>query len=129
MPKLLIALATTVALVGPAAAETYTYMCRVGDKPYPVTVTTPNEKDCHRPYTVCNLSGGTITWRGVTFRNVSGTSEDCKARFTATRDSVHVELCTATQGYASLTISGDYGEENEYGLDEDTFDCEMKGRR
>ena len=39
MTKLLIALATTVALVGPAAAETYTYMCRVGDKPYPVTLT------------------------------------------------------------------------------------------
>ena len=125
MKKLLIALATTVALVGPAAAGgTFTYMCRVGDKLYPVTVTTPNKRDCDRPYTVCNLSGGTIKWRGVTFRNVSGTYEDCKAKFTATRNSVHVELCTATKGYASLTISGDYGEENEYGLDEGTFDCE-----
>ena len=45
MKKLLIALATTVALVGPAAAGTSTYMCRVADKLYPVTVTTPNEGD------------------------------------------------------------------------------------
>src|SRR5262249_22794271 len=120
MTKLLIALATTVALVGPATARTHTYTCRVGDKLYPVTVTTPNERDCDRPYTVCNFSGGTITWRGVTFRNVSGTSEDCKTRFTATRNGVHVELCTATQGYARLTLSGM--------VDEDTFECQMPGR-
>ena len=45
MTKFLIALATTVALAGPASAKTYTYMCRVGHKLYPVTVTTPNEGD------------------------------------------------------------------------------------
>jgi len=117
MTKLLIALATTVALVGPAHAKTYTYMCRMGHKLYPVTLTTPNEGDCSSPYSVCDLSGGTITWRGVTFRNVSGTQEDCKAKFTATRDGVTIELCTATQGSANLTVG------------KDTFECEMPESR
>jgi len=114
--KWLIGLATAVALVGPAHAKTYTYKCRVGHKLYPVTVTTPNEGDCSTPDSVCNLSGGTITWRGVTYRNVKGTQEECKAQFTATRNGVNVELCTATQGAADLTVNGD------------RFECQMPGR-
>jgi hypothetical protein len=90
-------------------------MCRVHQKLYPVTLTTPNEGDCG-PYMECDLSGGTITWRGVTFRNVSGTQEECKAKFTATRNGVTVELCTATQGAADLTVGSD------------TFDCQMPER-
>jgi hypothetical protein len=122
MTKLLIALATTVALVGGAHAKTYTYMCRVHHKLYPVTITTPNEGDCSRPYSVCDLGGGTITWRGVTFRNVSATQEDCKAKFTATRNGVTVELCTATQGAAGLTVGGNTDENT------DEFECQMPGR-
>jgi hypothetical protein len=105
--KLLIALATTVALVGPAVAGTSTYMCQVGHKFYPVTLTTPNED---------SLRGATITWRGVTFRNVKF-GEGCKTNFVATRDGVTVELCTATQGAADLTIGGD------------TFECQLKADR
>src|SRR5262245_38769992 len=104
-------LATTVALVGPAAAGTYTYMCRVDPKLHPVTITTPYEREDGS-----GLGGGTITWRGVTFRNVKW-EDDCKAKFTATRDGVTIELCTATQGSASLTLEGG------------TYDCQMPGRR
>jgi hypothetical protein len=117
MKKWLIALATTVALAGPAAAGTSTYMCRVGHKLYPVTVTTPNEGDSSSLDVKKRgtLSGGTITWRGKTFPNVKETG-DCKANFVATRDGVTVELCTATQGVADLTVG------------KDTFECQMPGR-
>src|SRR5262249_35196035 len=117
MSKLLIAFATTVALVGPAHAKTYTYMCRVDHKLYPVTVTTPNEGDSSSldEKKRGTLSGGTIMWRGVTFRNVTETG-DCKANFVATHNGVTIELCTATQGVADLTIG------------EDTFECQMPGR-
>jgi len=92
-----------------AHARTYTYMCRVGQKTYPVTVTTPNEASSG------SLSGGTLTWRGTTFRNVKETG-DCKANFVATRDGVTVELCAATQGVADLTVG------------KETFECQMPGR-
>ena len=117
MTKFLIALATTVALAGPASAKTYTYMCRVGHKLYPVTVTTPNEGDSSSldEKKRGTLDGGTITWRGKTFPNVKETG-DCKANFVATRDGVTIELCTATQGVADLTVG------------KETFECQMPGR-
>src|SRR5262245_17054605 len=101
MMKFLIALATTVALTGPAAAGTYTYMCRVGHKLDPVTVTTPNEGNSSSldEKKRGTLSGGTITWRGKTYRDVKETG-DCKANFVASRDGITIELCTATQGVA-----------------------------
>jgi hypothetical protein len=46
-----------------AHASSYTYMCRVAHKSYPVQVTTPNEASG-------SMDGGTITWRGTTFQNV-----------------------------------------------------------
>jgi len=105
-------LLTTVAalfLTTAAHAGTYTYMCQVDDKSYPVTVTTPYERNG-------GLGGGTITWRGTTFRNVKW-EDDCKAKFVATRNGVTIELCAATQGVADLTVDGE------------TFDCQMRGRR
>jgi hypothetical protein len=118
MKTWLITLATTVALVGPASARTYTYMCQVNDKSYPVTLTTPYEKDSSSVDATRrgSLSGGTITWRGVTFRNVKW-EDDCHAKFTATRDGVTIELCTATQGVADLTVG------------KDTFECQMPEQR
>jgi len=100
MRKLLFA--TTIAVLTTASgahARTYTYMCRVGHNSYPVTVTTPNE-------TSGGLGGGTITWRGVTYPNVKS-GDDCKAQFTATRNGVTIELCTATQGVADLRVGKD----------------------
>jgi hypothetical protein len=91
---------------GAAHAKTYTYMCQVGPKSYPVTVTSPNE--AHGV-----LGGGTIMWRGMTYPNVKANFADCKVQFTATRNGVTIELCTATQGSASLTLEGG------------TFDCQM----
>ena len=70
----------------------------------------------------CDLSGGTITWRGVTFRNVSGTQEECKAKFTAATASL-LSLHGQLQGAADLTIR-----RGEFTDDEDTFDCQMPGR-
>src|SRR5262249_27538196 len=64
---------------------------------YPVTVTTPNENDD-------DMEGGTITWRGTVFQDVT-LGEGCKYNFVATnRDGDTAELCTATKGYADLTI-------------------------
>jgi hypothetical protein len=102
------ALAATV-LATSAQAKTYTYMCRVDSKSYPVTVTTPNEAKG-------SLSGGTITWRNRVFHNVEETG-DCKAKFVATSNRVTIELCAATQGVADLKVG------------EDTFECEMERRR
>ena len=108
MRKLLLAAAALAALSGTANARTYTYMCRVGSKSYPVKVTTPNEAKG-------SFSGGTITWRGTAFKNVEA-SDDCKVKFVAERNGVTIELCTATQGAADLTVGSD------------TFDCQMPGR-
>jgi hypothetical protein len=91
-----------------AHAKTYTYMCREGLKSHPVTVTTPNE--AHGV-----LGGGTITWKGLTYPNVKANLADCKVQFTATRNGITIELCTATQGAASLTLEGG------------TLPCQMPG--
>ena len=105
--KTIITTAAILAAITTAAhAETYTYMCRVGHKSYPVRVTTPNEANG-------SMSGGTITWRGMVFQNVK-LGDGCRYNFVATRDGVTAELCTATQGVADLKIG------------KDTFDCQMK---
>jgi hypothetical protein len=70
MRKLLLAAVALAALSVTANADTYTYMCRVGPKFYPVKATTPKD----------SLSGGTITWRGTVFKNVE-LGEGCKANF------------------------------------------------
>jgi hypothetical protein len=85
---------------------TYTYVCRVGQKSYPVQVTTPNEANG-------SMSGGTITWRGTAFQKVE-LGDGCRYNFVAAREGVTAELCTATKGYASLKIG------------KDTFDCQMR---
>jgi hypothetical protein len=89
MKKLIMAIvALGVLTSGANAGESYTYHCRVGNKTYPVTVTTPDE----------SLEGGTITWRGVVYRNVK-LAEGCRYNFHATSsDGVTLELCTATKG-------------------------------
>jgi hypothetical protein len=110
MKKMLIAAVAVLSIASTAHAKTYTYVCRVDYKLYPVTLTTPYEREDGS-----GLGGGTITWRGVTFRDVKW-EDDCHAKFTATRDGVTVELCTATQGVADLTVDGD------------TFECQMPGR-
>ena len=107
MRKLLVAAVALAALAGGANAETYTYMCKVGPKSYPITVFTPKG----------SLEGGTIMWRGKTFWNVE-VGDGCKAQFLAQSDDGDaLELCTATQGYASLAIGVA------------SYDCEMPGRR
>jgi len=91
----LIAALAVLATIATAHAESYTYMCKDGRKTSPVTVTTPNED---------TQEGGTITWRGDTFANVEF-GDGCRYKFvTTTKDGEPVELCTATQGYADLTI-------------------------
>jgi hypothetical protein len=108
MRKLLIAAVALAALAGSANAETYTYMCRVGSKSYPITVFSPKGGA---------LEGSTIMWRGKVFRDVE-VGDGCKAQFFAQSDNGDaLELCAATQGYASLTIGVA------------SYDCEMPGRR
>jgi hypothetical protein len=105
--KLAIVTAAVLTVITTAAhAATYTYMCRVGQKSYPVQVTTPNEANG-------SMSGGTITWRGTACQNVE-LGDGCRYNFVATRDGVTAELCTATKGVASLKIG------------KDTFDCQMR---
>ena len=105
--KLAIATATALAAIATAAhANTYTYMCRVGHKSYPVEVTTPNEANG-------SMDGGTITWRGMVFRNVR-LGDGCRYNFVATSDGVTAELCTATKGVADLKIG------------KATFECQMR---
>jgi hypothetical protein len=94
MKTILLTAVTLVSMLVTAQAETYTYMCKVGPKSYPVTVTTPNDDD---------MEGGTITWRGTVFQDVK-LGEGCRYNFVATKDGVIAELCTATKGYADLTI-------------------------
>jgi hypothetical protein len=99
MKKLLVASSTAiaVALATPAMAD-YTYLCRVGHKSYPVTLRIPHEDRDNNP-----TEGGSITWRGVTYSDLKQV-EGCRESYTATNNGVTAELCTATQGYADLTI-------------------------
>jgi hypothetical protein len=94
-------------LSAPAAHATdYTYCCKSGRKFYPINLTIPNEEKG-------DLEGGVITWRGTKFPNVKLTG-DCRYEFIATNSNgVTVKLCTATQGYAELSVrkSDYYGNE------------------
>jgi len=95
MKTILLTAVTLISMLVTAQAGTYTYMCKVGSKSYPVTVTTPSNDD---------LEGGTITWRGRVFQDVK-LGEGCRYNFLATaKDGTTAELCTATKGVADLTI-------------------------
>jgi hypothetical protein len=86
-----ILLATTPAMAGTA---TYTYLCQVGHKSYPVTI-----RDSYP-------APGTITWHRTTYRNLKAVESGCKEEFQATSDNgVTIDLCAATQGIADLRIS------------------------
>jgi hypothetical protein len=68
---------------------------------------------CHRPddfklYAAkLDLTNKTITWNGSVYRNLKSLTYDCaKACFQATNRNGMVVLSTATQGVASLTVSG-----------------------
>jgi hypothetical protein len=99
--KTLLLAVTALVLTTAAHANTYTYMCKVGQKSYPVTVTTPYEESGGPQ----GLGGGVLTWRGKTYPNVKE-GEGCKANFTVSRDGTNIELCAATHGYADLTVNG-----------------------
>jgi len=90
---LLVAIATAA-----RADDSYTYMCKVGRKIYPVTV---------------DQDKGTLTWRGETYTDLK-IGEGCRVEFIATRNGVTATLCTSTKGVAGLKI-GDGGE----------LDCQM----
>jgi hypothetical protein len=81
---------------------TYLYMCKVGPKKYPVTV---------------NLIQDKLIWLGTTYTHVTDDINDCKVKYTATRNDATIELCVATKGAATLSIAGD------------EFDCQMPGRK
>jgi hypothetical protein len=91
MKMSMIAVALMATIATPAHAESYTYMCRV-----------PNE---HKSYPLkIDVDKATLTWRGTTFRNLQHV-DGCKYSWQATTsDGVMAEVCTATQGYADLTI-------------------------
>jgi hypothetical protein len=93
MSMIAVALMATIATPAHAESYTYNYMCRV-----------PNE---HKSYPLkIDDNEATLTWRGTTFRNLQGSFVDtCKYSWQATTsDGVMAKVCTATQGYADLTI-------------------------
>jgi hypothetical protein len=75
---------------------------------YPAVLDTGSKDDCNGETTSC-----IIKWRGTTFRNVK-MGEGCRADYIATDNGVKVDLCTATQGVADLTIGNV------------KFDCRMR---
>lgn len=109
MKRLLQTLYLTASIIGvtPAHADSYVWLCRDHHKNSPVTLDTGQDDDCSGSTTPC-----TITWRGVTWRNVKQ-GEDCKANYLGTENGVDIDLCTATQGVADLTVG------------KESFDCQM----
>jgi hypothetical protein len=101
--KLVVAAALAVAVIGNADAKTVTYGCRFPDLPPP--------DGSYRHALKIDFTKKTITWKGYTFRNLKevyddGSGKDCaKACFSATRRDGEVRIDTATQGFATLTIS------------------------
>ena len=95
--KLLLASAIAVIGATPAMADTYTYLCRVGHKSYPVTLDDA-DGGCDGATTSC-----TITWRGTTFRNVK-LGEGCRLEYLAAQNGVTIDFCTGTKGYADLKV-------------------------
>ena len=100
--------------IAPEDKATYHYLCKDRGKSYPVILQTTLDDGG-------NLKGGTITWRGTTYQNLKdprseGTETDCggSSEFTATdANGITADLCTATQGAATLTIG------------KQDFDCQM----
>jgi hypothetical protein len=113
MKRVLTALALSAPLVTPAisGATTATWMCQVGHSSYPVTLTAKANGKANSRADGGYWEGGTITWRGRVFRNIKLVDE-CKVKFTATRNGVTIALCAATQGVADLSIG------------KDDFDCQ-----
>jgi hypothetical protein len=99
MTKTLLIAIALVSMLVTAQAETYTYMCKDGSKTYPVKVTTPNERRTADD----DMEGGTITWRGTVYQDVK-LGEGCRYNFVATKDGETIEVCTATKGYADVTL-------------------------
>jgi hypothetical protein len=96
MMKWLTILATTVALVGPATAETITYACRVKDA----------EPPTHLYATKVDTAKHTLTLRGKVYRNVKRvfvTLEDDCPKYCLGNGVV--TLSTATKGGAVLWVT------------------------
>jgi hypothetical protein len=94
MKTLLLTGVTVLVLVSTAIAQdkdpkTYTYMCKVDHKLYPVSVNEVQDK---------------LTWRGQTYSHI--TLGGCKREWIATRNGVTVSLCAATKGVATLELGG-----------------------
>jgi hypothetical protein len=76
-------------LVMTAQAETTSiYMCKVGAKAYPL-----------------KINDSTITWRGTVYQDIQ-IKEGCKQKLVATnnKNGDEIEVCTATKGYADVTL-------------------------
>jgi hypothetical protein len=113
--KLLIALATTVALVAPANAEVYTYACQV-------TGVEPNPNNTYLYSAKMDTTKNTITWRGTVYKNAKQIfkidGEDCpKYCFGNSK----IMLSTATQGVATLSVAAGTGRPGD---DWNEFDCD-----
>jgi hypothetical protein len=92
-----------------AGAITYTYICKDHHKSYPVTLTDPGTQAEDQD---CGSASCTITFRGKTYPNVKAVDE-CRYGFRTTNNGITVDLCTATQGVATLTVGNK------------SFDCQM----
>ena len=103
---LLTAAALIVAITTSAVAKTYTYACQVKDE----------RDNVHLYAAKIDTKAGTLTWRGSVYRLGPVTVDCAKYCFQATRrDGATAILSTATQGVASLQVSGR----------DDEFDCDL----
>ena len=103
---LLTAAALVVAITTSAVAKTYTYACQVKDE----------RDNVHLYAAKIDTKAGTLTWRGSVYRLGPVTVDCAKYCFQATRrDGATAILSTATQGVASLQVSGR----------DDEFDCDL----
>src|SRR5215831_19938077 len=92
MLKPLAIAALSIAILTPAHAEIYTYACQVPDE----------RGNVHLYSAKLDTGNRTITWRGKVFKNLKHL-DGCKQKYQATSSDGHfAELCTATQGVATL---------------------------
>jgi hypothetical protein len=105
-----------IAWCGVVQAESYTYMCKVPSehKSYPVKIDVPG--GVFAATETKRVDQATIKWRGTTFRNLK-LIDGCRYNFQATHLDNTIEVCTATHGYAELTLG------------DDSFECLMKGTK
>jgi hypothetical protein len=110
--KTIITIAAVLAMtVNAATADVYAYACKVTD-----TAT----ENVHLYAAKLDTGKRTFTFRGVTYGNLRSNDTDCKMLFRATSRNGAIELCTATQGVATLTVTGSKGA--------DEFDCDIVRR-